>query len=155
MSNPNQARRVSAQIFFQGVDITGSMRPYLLSATYTDREEDGTDDLQLKLQDRDDVWLKKWLTDVIDAAASAGSLSASAKSEAASTAKSYKVTAKSGLNVRSGPGTDYAVIGGLSNGTWVVVLSQQNGWYQVLYRNSSDQAAIGYVSADYLTLTQR
>ena len=100
MSNPNQARRVSAQIFFQGVDITGSMRPYLLSATYTDREEDGTDDLQLKLQDRDDVWLKKWLTDVIDAAASAGSLSASAKSEAASTAKSYKVTAKSGLNVR-------------------------------------------------------
>ena len=74
MSNPNQARRVSAQIFFQGVDITGSMRPYLLSATYTDREEDGTDDLQLKLQDRDDVWLKKWLTDVIDAAASVGSL---------------------------------------------------------------------------------
>ena len=59
------------------------------------------------------------------------------------------------LNIRSGPGTDYAVIGGLSNGTWVVVLSQQNGWYQVLYRNSSDQAAIGYVSADYLTLTQR
>ena len=63
--------------------------------------------------------------------------------------------AEAGLNVRSGPGTDYAVIGGLSNGTWVVVLSQQNGWYQVLYRNSSDQAAIGYVSADYLTLTQR
>ena len=63
--------------------------------------------------------------------------------------------AGNGLNVRSGPGTDYAVIGGLSNGTWVVVLSQQNGWYQVLYRNSSDQAAIGYVSADYLTLTQR
>ena len=59
--------------------------------------------------------------------------------------------AEAGLNVRSGPGTDYAVIGGLSNGTWVVVLSQQNGWYQVLYRNSSDQAAIGYVSADYLT----
>ena len=61
MSSPNQARRVTAQIFFQGVDITGSMRPYLLSATYTDREEDGTDDLQRKLQDRDDVWLKKQL----------------------------------------------------------------------------------------------
>ena len=39
MSNPDQARRVSAQIFFQGADITGSMRPYLLSATYTDKEE--------------------------------------------------------------------------------------------------------------------
>ncbi len=131
MSNPNQARRVSAQIFFQGVDITGSMRPYLLSATYTDREEDGTDDLQLKLQDRDDVWLKKWLTDVIDAAASAGSLSASAKSEAASTAKSYKVTAKSGLNVRSGPSTSYGKYGALVCGAEVQVESIENGWAKV------------------------
>ena len=55
MSSPNQARRVTAQIFFQGADITGSMRPYFLSATYTDKEADGTDDLQLKLQDRDDI----------------------------------------------------------------------------------------------------
>ena len=47
MSSPNQARRVTAQIFFQGADITGSMRPYLLSATYTDKEADETDDLQL------------------------------------------------------------------------------------------------------------
>lgn len=30
MSSPNQARRVTAQIFFQGADITGSMRPYFL-----------------------------------------------------------------------------------------------------------------------------
>ena len=44
-------------------------------STYTDKEADGTDDLQLKLQDRDDIWLKKWLADAIDAAASAGSLS--------------------------------------------------------------------------------
>lgn len=66
MSSPNQARRVTAQIFFQGADITGSMRPYLLSATYTDKEADETDDLQLKLQDRDDIWLQKWLADAID-----------------------------------------------------------------------------------------
>ena len=43
MSSPNQARRVTAQIFFQGADITGSMRPYFLSATYTDKEADGTE----------------------------------------------------------------------------------------------------------------
>lgn len=145
MSNPNQARRVSAQIFFQGVDITGSMRPYLLSATYTDREEDGTDDLQLKLQDRDDVWLKKWLTDVIDAAASAGSLSASAKSEAASTAKSYKVTAKSGLNVRSGPSTSYGKYGALVCGAKVQVESIENGWAKVSYNGKT-----AYVSASYI-----
>ena len=147
MSNPNQARRVSAQIFFQGVDITGSMRPYLLSATYTDREEDGTDDLQLKLQDRDDVWLKKWLTDVIDAAASAGSLSASAKSEAASTAKSYKVTAKSGLNVRSGPSTSYGKYGALVCGAEVQVESIENGWAKVSYNGktaSSSASGAGF-----------
>ena len=105
MSSPNQARRVTAQIFFQGADITGSMRPYFLSATYTDKEADGTDDLQLKLQDRDDIWLKKWLADAIDAAASAGSLSASSKAKTDGAAKSYKVTANSGLNVRSAPQT--------------------------------------------------
>ena len=113
MSNPNQARRVTAQIFFQGADITGSMRPYFLSATYTDKEADETDDLQLKLQDRDDIWLKKWLADAIDAAASAGSLSASSKAKTESAAKPYKVTAKSGLNVRSGPSTSYGKYGAL------------------------------------------
>ena len=113
MSSPNQARRVTAQIFFQGADITGSMRPYFLSATYTDKEADGTDDLQLKLQDRDDIWLKKWLADAIDAAASAGSLSASSKAKTDGAAKSYKVTAKSGLNVRSGPSPRYGKSGAL------------------------------------------
>ena len=145
MSNPNQARRVSAQIFFQGADITGSMRPYLLSATYTDKEEDGTDDLQLKLQDRDDVWLKKWLADAIDAAASAGSLSSSAKSGAASTAKSYKVTAKSGLNVRSGPSTSYGKYGALVCGAEVQVESIENGWAKVSYNGKT-----AYVSASYI-----
>lgn len=87
------APRHGADIF-QGADITGSMRPYFLSATYTDKEADGTDDLQLKLQDRDDIWLKKWLADAIDAAASAGSLSASSKAKTDGAAKSYKVTAK-------------------------------------------------------------
>ena len=113
MSNPDQARRVSAQIFFQGVDITGSMRPYLLSATYTDKEEDESDDLQLKLQDRDDIWLKKWLADAIDAAASAGSAAAASSGGA----KAYKVTAKSGLNIRSGPSTSYGKYGAVVCGT--------------------------------------
>ena len=113
MSNPNQARRVTAQIFFQGADISTSIRPYLLSATYTDKEADETDDLQLKLQDRDDIWLKKWLADAIDAAASSGSLSASSKTQASRPATSYKVTSKSGLNVRSGPSTSYGKYGAL------------------------------------------
>ena len=145
MSSPNQARRVTAQIFFQDADITGSMRPYFLSATYTDKEADGTDDLQLKLQDRDDIWLKKWLADAIDAAASAGSLSASSKAKTDGAAKSYKVTAKSGLNVRSGPSTSYGKYGALVCGAELQVEGIENGWAKVSYNGKT-----AYVSASYI-----
>lgn len=64
------------------------------------------------------------------------------------------VNTDTGLNVRSGPGSDYNRIGGLKANASVVVLGQQEGWYQVLFRNSDGQAAIGYVSADYLTLNR-
>lgn len=60
--------------------------------------------------------------------------------------------AELGLNVRSGPGSDYSVIGGLTDEMRVVVLGEMEGWYQILYRNREDQAAIGYVSADYVRL---
>ncbi len=60
--------------------------------------------------------------------------------------------AELGLNVRSGPGTTFGRVGSLLNGDRVVVLGQESGWYQILFRNADNQAAIGYVSADYLTL---
>ena len=145
MSSPNQARRVTAQIFFQGADISTSIRPYLLSATYTDKEADETDDLQLKLQDRDDIWLKKWLADAIDAAASSGSLSASSKTQSSGSAKSYKVTAKSGLNVRSGPSTSYGKYGALVCGAEVQVESVENGWAKISYNGKT-----AYVSSSYI-----
>lgn len=69
MSSKNMARRTVAEFVFAGADITSSIRPYFLSVTYTDNEEDETDDLQIKLQDRDDIWLSKWLTEIVDAAA--------------------------------------------------------------------------------------
>ncbi|MFB4473894.1 SH3 domain-containing protein, partial [Oceanobacillus caeni] len=46
--------------------------------------------------------------------------------------KNNKVTASS-LNVRSGPGTGYEVVGNLSNGTKVTIVGEQNGWYQIKY----------------------
>ena len=61
------------------------------------------------------------------------------------------VNAESGLRVRSGPDTTYTAVGTLRDKERVVVLSQLTGWYQILYRNTGGQAAIGYVSADYLT----
>ena len=76
------ARRAFALISFQGVDITNDIKPYLLSMVYTDNEADETDDLQIVLQDREGVWLQKWLQDAIDASASnsAGDIVSEAKS---------------------------------------------------------------------------
>lgn len=80
-------------------------------------------------------------------------LSSSCTVTCQSASKTGTVTdAELGLNVRSGPGTTHSKVGSLRNGDRVVVLGQEGGWYQILFRNADDQAAIGYVSADYLTL---
>lgn len=51
------------------------------------------------------------------------------------------VDAPIGLYVRSGPGTGYSVVGGLSDGETVYTYEYSNGWY----RTSS-----GWISADYV-----
>lgn len=62
MSSKDSARRTDIMIHFAGVDISQRIRPYLLSMTYTDNEEDRTDDLQISLDDRDRTWLR-WLNE--------------------------------------------------------------------------------------------
>ena len=71
MSNQNLARRAAVEIAFAGADITKSIRPYLESLTYTDNEADKADDLQIQLQDRDSIWMEKWLVEAIEAASAA------------------------------------------------------------------------------------
>lgn len=71
MSDKDLARRAMAEVAFDGVNITNSIRPYLLALTYVDNEEDEADDLQLRLQDREGVWLCRWLNDAVQAAAEA------------------------------------------------------------------------------------
>lgn len=61
MSNSGLARRTEIVIEFECVDISVDISRYLLSMTYSDNEEDKTDDLQLELDDRDGVWLNYWL----------------------------------------------------------------------------------------------
>ena len=61
-----------------------------------------------------------------------------------------RVTATS-LNLREGPGTQFPVLGALSNGTRVEVLSRDAGWLKV--RATVDGAAReGYVSERYVQL---
>ena len=55
------ARRAEIKLIFEGADISADINRYLLSMTYTDNEEDKTDDLQLSIDDREWVWLGDWL----------------------------------------------------------------------------------------------
>jgi phage protein D len=55
------ARRTVIAVKIEGVDISVDTNKYLLGLTYTDNEEDKTDDLQITLDDREGVWLKNWL----------------------------------------------------------------------------------------------
>ncbi len=56
------------------------------------------------------------------------------------------VDANTGLNVRKGPSTSYAVITKLADGTKVTVKSTSNGWSKITTGNTT-----GYVSSSYLT----
>jgi uncharacterized protein YvpB len=61
-------------------------------------------------------------------------------------ANTYRVNA-TGLNVRTGPGTQYNKIGLLKNGTLLNVIHREsNGWYKISYNGKT-----GYVSGDYVT----
>ena len=63
------SRRAAVDIAFGGTDITGDIRPYLLSLTYTDDTDDLADDLKIEVQDRDGIWVERWLTEAVEAAA--------------------------------------------------------------------------------------
>lgn len=57
------------------------------------------------------------------------------------------VTTTSGLNVRSGPGTNYDAIGALDYNSTVTILEETNGWYKIKYGSG-----VGYVSAAYVAI---
>ncbi|TPF14382.1 hypothetical protein CBE79_25640 [Priestia megaterium] len=56
----------------------------------------------------------------------------------------YKVTA-SKLNVRSGAGTTYGIIGSVVKGQMLSVVSKSGSWYKINYNGRT-----GYVSSDYV-----
>ena len=52
------------------------------------------------------------------------------------------------VRMRSGPSTDYDILGTYSNGVNVNVLGSENGWYKVSYNGKT-----GYIKADYVRVT--
>lgn len=55
------ARRSVIKLTFDGTDVTADINKYLQSFSYTDNEEDKTDDMQISIDDREFVWLDGWL----------------------------------------------------------------------------------------------
>lgn len=151
MSDKNQARRAAFQVKFSGADITSSMKEYLMQLTYTDNEEDETDDLQIKLQDRDGIWLEKWLNNAIQAAAEGGKTLDSipvdeSNSDEYTTVYTYKVTAASGVKVHGRAGEQYYVYGTLPYGSVITAKGTADGWVNFDYERKN-----AYVSMSYLT----
>lgn len=143
MSDKDLSRRTDVEVVFDGVNISDALRKNLISITFIDNEEDEADDLQIKIEDREDVWLTKWLDIAIKAAAASSPAKSSSK---ASTDETYKVTAKSGLRIRSGPGTKYKRLGLYAYGTQVKVHSISNNWAKITYSGKT-----AYLSASYLS----
>ena len=67
MSDIDLARRASIELLFDGVDITKPLHHFFQSATYTDNESNEIDDLQIRLVDRENIWLRRWLNDALQA----------------------------------------------------------------------------------------
>lgn len=147
MSNADKARRTEAQVVFNGVDISVYVNSDLISLTYTDNEEDEADDLQIKVQDKDKNWIQKWLDTLVSDAAigsdsssdgsvssdSSGSGGSGGSSGGGSGEKSYKVTATSGVNVRTNTTSKGKILGKLPYGTIVSVNKFSDGWAQIRY----------------------
>ncbi len=75
-----------------------------------------------------------------------GYCSAAYLTEVSGSAAGTVETESGRLNVRSGPGTGYAIQNQLVKGAALVVLSESGGWCRILYNGTK----IGYVSAAYV-----
>jgi uncharacterized protein YgiM (DUF1202 family) len=67
----------------------------------------------------------------------------------ASVSKAYRVIARQGLRLRSGPGTEFQIITTVAFNTVVQVLSQDGSWWIVDLQG--DGAADGHMHGSYLT----
>ncbi|MGG2062180.1 SH3 domain-containing protein [Priestia megaterium] len=73
-----------------------------------------------------------------------GSIGGNQEKAYAAATVTYKVTA-SKLNVRSGAGTTYGIIGSVVKGQTLSVMSKSGSWYKINYNGRT-----GYVSSDYV-----
>lgn len=73
MSDKEKARYTDVLISVNGTDVTEDLKKYLQSVTYTDEEEDKSDDISITLDDREGVWIKSWIGERKNSLGSSGS----------------------------------------------------------------------------------
>ena len=82
----------------------------------------------------------------VGAAAIAATAGAAITMGGAQLASATSATATTGVNIRSGPGTSYSIIGGLTRGQSITIVGKaKNGWSKVRFNGDT-----AYVSAQYL-----
>ena len=86
----------------------------------------------------------------VSSTSNSNSNSSSNNNTSTTTTQSGTVKVNGALNVRSGAGTSYSVIGSLSNGTQVEIVETSGSWYKIKYGSG-----YGYVSKDYILVNTR
>lgn len=142
MSDKNKLPRAEISILFNNVDITRDINADLKAFTFTDAADGETDNIQIELNDRLNVWMKDWL---IKETENRDKATQEIATGGGGETTPYTVTAKIGLNVRSGKGTGYSRIGGLAYGAQVEVVEVSNGWATIRYNGET-----AFVCAQYL-----
>lgn len=146
MSDRNLARRTEIKVSFNNVDISEDINKNLISLSYSDESAGAADDLKIVIHDTEGIWIRNWLKREMESRDAANGESALGTSSGTGDETAYTVTAKIGLNVRSGKSTGAERIGGIAYGQTVNVKNISDGWAEIEY---SGQTA--YVSAQYLT----
>ena len=57
-----------------------------------------------------------------------------------------------GLNIRSGPGTNYSTVGYINKGDMVTLVEQEGSWYRTIYKNNTAYISAGSSYTDTITM---
>jgi N-acetylmuramoyl-L-alanine amidase CwlD len=88
--------------------------------------------------------------DYVTVSSSSNNSSSNNTTTTPSTSTTGTIKVNDTLNVRSGAGTSYSVIGSLKNGATIEIVETVNSWYKIKFNNG-----YGYVSKDYVVLQNR
>lgn len=105
----------------------------------------GIDFLQYVRGNRDQI---NYVSAAADTAATAETVAEVEEEEPEKKTRKCRVTSNGNLRVRSGPGTDYDVVGSVSSGTILEVWGEENGWMHIRMDDGRD----GYVSGEYVEM---